>query len=151
MAISFDDMLIPVRMLAQYAYCKRLAYLEWVQGEFEYNTEVVEGKYAHRKVDQESGARKMEQADTDEKIHARSVIIRRRDHLKYYVGQIRNLLQDVVPHLLHCQDFLVGLDIHLFQLLQPRILCLIIYPFSRFRKEHAKVVSYRVLIDTPNR
>ena len=42
---SKRDLLIPVRMLTQYVYCKRLAYMEWVQGEFAYNTEVVDGKY----------------------------------------------------------------------------------------------------------
>ena len=26
--------LVPARMLNEYAYCPRLAYLEWVQGEF---------------------------------------------------------------------------------------------------------------------
>lgn len=66
--------LIPVRMLTQYAYCKRLAYMEWVQGEFEYNAYVVDGKYKHRNVDKPSGAKQMSQ-DTDEKIHARSVTI----------------------------------------------------------------------------
>lgn len=69
-----SNMLIPVRMLAQFAYCKRLAYLEWVQGEFEYNEEVVEGKYAHRVVDKKSGTSKMRQSDA-EKIHARSVML----------------------------------------------------------------------------
>ena len=67
--------LIPVRMLTQYAYCKRLAYMEWVQGEFEYNADVADGKYQHRKVDRPSGRKKMEQGNADEKIHARSVML----------------------------------------------------------------------------
>ena len=66
--------LIPVRMLAQYAYCKRLSYMEWVQGEFAYNKEVVEGKYQHRNVDKQSGGKKLEE-DTGEKIHVRSMTI----------------------------------------------------------------------------
>ena len=67
--------LIPVRMLTQYAYCKRLSYMEWVQGEFAYNAEVLDGKYQHRNVDKPSGRKKLEQEDSDEKIHARSVTI----------------------------------------------------------------------------
>jgi len=66
--------LIPVRMLTQYAYCRRLAYMEFVQGEFADNTEVVEGTYLHRNVDKASGRKKME-SGTGEKIHARSVML----------------------------------------------------------------------------
>ncbi len=67
--------LIPVRMLTQFAYCSRLAYMEWVQGEFEYNASVVEGKYQHRNVDTSSGNKKIESRKEDEIIHARSVTI----------------------------------------------------------------------------
>lgn len=66
--------LVPVRMLTQYAYCKRLAYMEWVQGEFEFNAEVLEGKRMHKNVDKQSGAKKLEEG-TDEKIHARSLTL----------------------------------------------------------------------------
>ena len=67
------DDLIPVRMLVQYAYCNRLGYLEWVQGEFESNYYVADGKYQHRNVDKPSGTKKMqEEADT---IHASSVTL----------------------------------------------------------------------------
>jgi CRISPR-associated protein Cas1 len=48
--------------------------MEWVQGEFAYNADVLEGKYQHRNVDVKSGTKKLEQ-DTDEKIHARSVTL----------------------------------------------------------------------------
>ena len=34
---------IPVRMLTQFAYCNRLGYMEWVQGEFETSADVEEG------------------------------------------------------------------------------------------------------------
>ena len=71
---SVSSALIPVRMLTQYAYCKRLSYLEWVQGEFASNTEVADGKYLHRNVDVPSGREKMEQ-EQDEKIHARSITL----------------------------------------------------------------------------
>jgi hypothetical protein len=29
-----DKLLLPARMLNEFTYCPRLAYLEWVQGEF---------------------------------------------------------------------------------------------------------------------
>ncbi len=48
--------LIPARMLNEFAYCPRLAYLEWVQGEFADNLETLEGRFGHRRVDQESSA-----------------------------------------------------------------------------------------------
>ena len=69
-----DSDFIPVRMLTQYAYCKRLSYMEWVQGEFTSNADVIDGKYQHRNVDKPSGRKKLEE-NTDEKIHARSVTL----------------------------------------------------------------------------
>ncbi|MHB9099506.1 MAG: CRISPR-associated protein Cas4, partial [Syntrophales bacterium] len=42
---------IPVRMLNEYVYCPRLAYLMWVQGEFAESADTVEGKIGHRRVD----------------------------------------------------------------------------------------------------
>lgn len=48
--------LVPARMLNEYAYCPRLAYLEWVQGEFADNVFTEDGTYAHRRVDSEEGA-----------------------------------------------------------------------------------------------
>jgi len=43
--------LIPARMLNEFCYCPRLAYLEWVQGEFADNLETLQGRFAHRRVD----------------------------------------------------------------------------------------------------
>ena len=43
--------LIPVRMLNEFAYCPRLAYLEWVQGEWRENLDTRQGTFAHRNVD----------------------------------------------------------------------------------------------------
>jgi CRISPR-associated protein Cas1 len=48
--------LIPARMLNEFAYCPRLAYLEWVQGEFADNLDVLEGRFGHRRVDEPSRA-----------------------------------------------------------------------------------------------
>ena len=49
--MTTDDQLTPVRMLAQYAYCPRLAYLEWVQKEWKDNYFTEHGSYVHRRVD----------------------------------------------------------------------------------------------------
>ena len=47
--------LVPARMLNEFAYCPRLAYLEWVQGEFADSVDTVEGRFQHRRVDRPSG------------------------------------------------------------------------------------------------
>jgi CRISPR-associated endonuclease Cas1/CRISPR-associated protein Cas4 len=57
--------LIPARMLNEFAYCPRLAYLMWVQQEWAENVETLEGKRAHRRVD--------EADDSRVKIHQRSI------------------------------------------------------------------------------
>ena len=44
------DVLIPARILAEYCYCPRLAYLMWVQGEWADNQETEEGRLVHQKV-----------------------------------------------------------------------------------------------------
>lgn len=43
--------LLPVRMLLQHIHCKRLFYLEWIDGEFAHNKYTVEGTFTHRNVD----------------------------------------------------------------------------------------------------
>ena len=47
--------LIPARILNEYVYCPRLAYLEWVDQAFRDNDDTVEGSFVHRRVDQERG------------------------------------------------------------------------------------------------
>ena len=37
--LSPEAPLIPVRMVNEYVYCPRLAYLEWVQGEFAHSAD----------------------------------------------------------------------------------------------------------------
>lgn len=49
-----DEDLIPVRMLNEFTYCPRLAYLEWVQGEFTDNLDTRQGSFGHRNVDKPS-------------------------------------------------------------------------------------------------
>ncbi len=75
--------LIPARMLNEFAYCPRLAYLEWVQGEFADNLETLEGTFGHRRVDRESASALPEASgDSDgdaaaefEPLHGRSVML----------------------------------------------------------------------------
>jgi len=78
--------LIPARMLNEFAYCPRLAYLEWVQGEFADNLDVLEGRFGHRRVDRPSARHVPEpaQAESDqaeppnadvEPIHTRSLML----------------------------------------------------------------------------
>lgn len=47
--------LLPARMVNEYVYCPRLAYLEWVQGEWADSADTVEGRHAHRRVDKAGG------------------------------------------------------------------------------------------------
>ncbi len=64
--------LIPARMLNEFVYCPRLAYMMWVQGEFAHNAYTVDGKIQHRRVDKKGG-RLPPAGEEQEKIHARSV------------------------------------------------------------------------------
>ncbi|TKB74310.1 MAG: CRISPR-associated endonuclease Cas1 [Nitrospira sp.] len=63
-------------MVNEFAYCPRLAYLEWVDGEFADNADTVEGRVHHRRVDQ-APTRRSEEAEPPEgekaMIHQRSV------------------------------------------------------------------------------
>jgi CRISPR-associated protein Cas1 len=65
--------LVPARMLNEFAYCPRLAYLEWVQGDFADSADTVEGRFHHRRVDKESGDLKRRGVEPTETLHARSV------------------------------------------------------------------------------
>jgi hypothetical protein len=42
---SQEPDLIPARMLNEYSYCPRLAYLEWVQGEWADSVDTLEGAH----------------------------------------------------------------------------------------------------------
>jgi len=82
--------LVPARMLNEFCYCPRLAYLEWVQGEFADNLETLEGRFGHRRVDHpdrrevpeaEKAEGETDSADSGgvpddvEKLHSRSVML----------------------------------------------------------------------------
>ena len=64
--------LIPVRMVNEYVYCPRLAYLMWVQSEWADSADTVEGRVKHKRVDAGNG-KLPETPQEDERIHARSV------------------------------------------------------------------------------
>jgi CRISPR-associated protein Cas1 len=65
---------LPARMLNEFAYCPRLAYLEWVQGEFADNDDTVEGRHHHRNVDRGRERPRRDDGDADSpRIHERSV------------------------------------------------------------------------------
>jgi CRISPR-associated protein Cas1 len=83
-----DQPPIPVRMLNEHVYCPRLAYLEWVQGEWADSADTVEGRWRHRRVDKPAGdlpkpgsgegAADRSKADDEEErpsIHARSITL----------------------------------------------------------------------------
>jgi len=62
--------LILARMLSEFAYCPRLCYIEWINGEFVDNEDTVDGRFQHRRVD--SKAEKIPE-DEFETLHIRSV------------------------------------------------------------------------------
>lgn len=70
--LSPEAPLIPLRMVNEYVYCPRLAYLMWVQAEWADSADTVEGRVRHKGVD--AGAGKLPEVPEDgERIHARSV------------------------------------------------------------------------------
>ena len=68
-----DAPLIPARILNEYVYCPRLAYLEWVQKEWEDSSDTVEGRHVHRKVDKGGGSLPEPDEEAEELRVARSV------------------------------------------------------------------------------
>lgn len=67
--------LVPARMLNEHAYCPRLAYLEWVQGDFADNADTVDGRWQHRNTNDEVGALPEPEQLAKARIHARSVLL----------------------------------------------------------------------------
>lgn len=47
--------LVPARMVNEWVYCPRLAYLEWVEGEWAESGDTAEGRRAHDRVDEGGG------------------------------------------------------------------------------------------------
>lgn len=78
-----DRDLIPARMLNEWVYCPRLAYLEWVQGEFEDSADTIEGRHQHRRVDVAGPLLpepdEVPEGEAPPVIHARSVMLSAQD------------------------------------------------------------------------
>ena len=73
---ALDTPLVPARMVNEYQYCPRLAYLEWVQGEWAESSDTVEGRHAHRRVNRDGGKLPPPgEVAGDDKLHARSVTL----------------------------------------------------------------------------
>ena len=72
-----DQPLIPARMLNEHVYCPRLAYLEWVQGEWADSADTVDGRYRHKRVDRPKGDLPDADKAREERIeiHARSITL----------------------------------------------------------------------------
>ena len=51
-----EEPLVPARMVNEWVYCPRLAYLEWVEGEWADSGDTAQGRRVHRRVDVERGA-----------------------------------------------------------------------------------------------
>lgn len=72
--LSPETPLIPLRMVNEYVYCPRLAYLMWVQAEWADSADTVEGRVRHKGVD--AGAGNLPEAPEEgERIHAYSVYL----------------------------------------------------------------------------
>jgi CRISPR-associated exonuclease Cas4/CRISPR-associated protein Cas1 len=75
-AATGDTPLLPVRMVNEWVYCPRLAFLEWVDGEWADSGDTEEGRRAHVRVDS-GGGKLPAPAETDERpdFVARSVML----------------------------------------------------------------------------
>jgi len=63
-------------MVNEYTYCPRLFYLEFVQGEWAHSADTLDGRFVHRRVDQEKGSLPAAADLSDQvKLHSRSVLI----------------------------------------------------------------------------
>ena len=75
-ALAADMPLLPARMVNEYEYCPRLAYLEWVRGEWADSSDTVLGKYHHRRVDKSGGNLPApDETDADDEFQARSITL----------------------------------------------------------------------------
>lgn len=89
--------LVPARMVNEFVYCPRLAYIEWVQGDFAHNYETVEGRFKHRRIDQEKGDLP-DEIDEGDVIHARSVSLSSpADHLIARIDLVEGEGGEVTP------------------------------------------------------
>jgi len=64
--------LIPARLLSEFAYCPRLCFIEWIDGEFADNEDTVDGRFQHRRVDSKADEISKDETET---VHARSLFL----------------------------------------------------------------------------
>ena len=67
--------LVPARMVNEWVYCPRLAYLEWVEGEWAESADTVQGKRAHARVDEGGGRLPAPDEFAQETKRARSITL----------------------------------------------------------------------------
>jgi CRISPR-associated exonuclease Cas4/CRISPR-associated protein Cas1 len=73
---SAETPLVPVRMVNEWVYCPRLAYLEWVDGEWADSSDTEEGRRAHARIDAGGGKLPpVDDADEQPDFIARSVTL----------------------------------------------------------------------------
>ncbi|HMZ21640.1 MAG TPA: CRISPR-associated endonuclease Cas1, partial [Blastocatellia bacterium] len=71
-----EPLQLPARMLNEFSYCPRLFYLEYVQQEWAHSADTLDGRFVHRRVDQEQGAVPAAELLSDQvKLHSRSVLV----------------------------------------------------------------------------
>src|SRR5258708_4803775 len=78
MSISTPDSpdQLPARMLNEFAYCPRLFYLEYVQQEWDHSADTLEGRFVHRRVDEQAGSvPAADEFGEGQRIHARSISV----------------------------------------------------------------------------
>lgn len=67
--------LVPARMLNEYVYCPRLAYLEWVDRQFTDSGDTAEGSFLHRRVQRPAGRAREPGTDAGERPATTSVTV----------------------------------------------------------------------------
>jgi len=73
---SGDLPLVPVRMVNEWVYCPRLAWLEWVEGEWADSGDTAEGRRVHTRVDRAGGAlAPADELSDDDRLKTRAVTL----------------------------------------------------------------------------
>ena len=72
---SGDAPLVPARIINEWTYCPRLAYLEWVEGEWAESADTAEGRRTHARVDQGKGNLPCPDDVDDDMTRARSITL----------------------------------------------------------------------------
>lgn len=79
---------IPARMLNEFTYCPRLYYLEHVQQEWAHSVDTLEGRFVHRRVDQEVGKVPAPPTPSDSDSAADEAVPRLADQVKLHARSV---------------------------------------------------------------